>query len=79
MIRVQCVGTQVMNEVVAFNEPKATISDQSLGLEASPSNPERALSSTQLPNVTTAAGWLIRSMARSYVGWGFYKVLIGRS
>ena len=54
---VEHVGTRVMNEVVAFNLPKATISIQSLGLEASPFNRERALSATQLPIVTTAA-WL---------------------
>ena len=68
-----CVGTRVMNEVVAFHEPKETISNFSLGLEASPSNPERALSATQLPIVTTTTSWLIKSMARSYVGWGFIR------
>lgn len=67
------VGTQVMNEVVAFSEPKETIPDQSLGLEVIPSNPERALSAIQLPIVTTAVGWLIRSMDISYVGWSFIR------
>ena len=42
-----------------IQEPDATISTQSLGLEASPSNLERAFSSTQLPNVTIVADqWL---------------------
>ena len=39
-----CVGTQVMNVIATFSAPKATILDHPLGLEASPSNPERALS-----------------------------------
>ena len=72
------VGTRVMNEVVDFSEPKATISYQYLGLESSPSSPEMDLSTTQLPIVTKAAGWLIRSMARCYVGWGFCRVLVGK-
>ena len=44
---------------MVFSEPKTTILDQSLGLEANPSNLERALSATQLPIVTTLTGWLI--------------------
>ena len=63
-----------MNEVVAFSEPKATILDQSLGLEGSSSNLEKALSIAQLSIVTTTVGWLISSVARSFVGWGFCKV-----
>ena len=53
----QPVGTQVITAVATFSAPKATISDHSLGLEASPSNPKRAMSETQLPIVTTVA-WL---------------------
>ena len=62
-----------------IQEPKETISNQYLGLEARPSNPEKALFATHLPIVTIEAGWLIISMARSYVGWGFYRVMVGRS
>ena len=79
VLRNVLVGTRVINAVATFSAPKETISDHSLGLEARPSNLERALSATQFPIVTTTPGWLIGSMARSYVGWGFYKVLVGRS
>ena len=67
----ECVGSRVINAIVAFSAPKVTFSDHSLGLEASLSNLERALSTTQFPIVTTTVGWLIKSIARSYVGWDF--------
>jgi hypothetical protein len=56
-LKIYYVGTRVINVVATFNAPKATILDQSLRLEASPSNLERALFATQLPIVTTTT-WL---------------------
>ena len=73
------VVTRVIKAVAAFSAPKGTVSNHSLRLEASPSSLERDLSATQLPIVTTTIGWLISSVARYYVGCGFYKVLVGRS
>ena len=52
------VGTWVINAVVAFSAPKAAILEHPIGLESSPSKLERALSTAQLPIVTTTT-WLL--------------------
>ena len=63
----------------SIQEHKETISNQSLRLEASHSNLERDLSSTQFPNDITVPGCFNQISGNILRRVGLFDVLVGRS